>query len=265
MSTLLLSSRFAKSLLIFLVLLGVDCKAEDGFGTKAKKNLPMHDNSDTPGVQAEGIREVYQKDVTLVAANHDKRLEDQELGSERLNIDEDSVTRRVTGNERREIDNSAKDAKGRDAGVKEPTVSKESPRKNEAGEENKEGNSKKTTITSKAFSLNSKNRTFLYKGDVVVIQPDMKLTCKELIGAYGEDNKISKMEAIGDVVIYKENMVATGNRGVYVAKDRTLDLTESPSVTQDGSILRANKIRVFLETGLSQAVGEVRVDVIEDE
>lgn len=252
-----------KSLLIFLVLLGVDCRAEDGFGIKAKKNLAMHDNSDTPGVNADGIRKVYQKDLALVAANRDKQLEDQKLGSEGL--DRQINSGRVAEEAREGYESSGKDAnEGNKLGTV-PALVNESSANSPTRENSKENNLNKTTITSKAFSLNSKNRTFLYKGDVVVIQPDMKLTCKELLGAYGEDNKISKMEAIGDVVIYKEDMVATGNRGVYVAKDRTLDLTESPSVTQGGSILRANKIRVFLETGLSQAVGEVRVDVIEDE
>lgn len=121
-----------------------------------------------------------------------------------------------------------------------------------------------TTITSETLTLLAAERLFIYKGNVVVTQGDMKLTSKTLEGSYGTDNQIQRLIAKGDVTITKQEIEARGQQAVYDAPTATVLLTESPEVKQGESILTAERIRVFLQENRSQAEGGVRVTLVKN-
>ena len=124
-------------------------------------------------------------------------------------------------------------------------------------------NSEPTYIKSDTLTLRSGERVFVYSGNVEVKQGDMTLTSKELEGSYDENNKIQKLIAKTDVLILKgETIRATGQHAVYTAGKETLVLTENPELTQEGSVLTADSITIFLNEDRSVAEGEVRVKVV---
>lgn len=119
-----------------------------------------------------------------------------------------------------------------------------------------------TNITSDSLTFNAKNRVFAYQGNVQVTQGDMRLTSKTLEGSYSEKNELIKLVAKGDVFILKQDIQATGQIASYDAVASIVTLTENPQLQQKESILRADKIKIFLNENRSQAEGDVRVTFV---
>lgn len=121
-------------------------------------------------------------------------------------------------------------------------------------------NKEQTEITSDSLTLKAKKRLFVYTGNVHVTQGDLTITSDLLEGAYDINNKIQKLVAKKNVKITKgEGIKANSEKAVYVNKTETLELTENPSIDQDGSLLTADLIRIFLKEDRSEAEGTVRV------
>lgn len=119
-----------------------------------------------------------------------------------------------------------------------------------------------TNITSDALTFNAKDRVFAYQGNVQVTQGDMRLTSKTLEGTYNEKNELQKLVAKGDVLITKQDIQATGQIASYDAVAAIVTLTDNPQLQQKESILRADKIKIFLNENRSQAEGDVRVTFV---
>jgi lipopolysaccharide export system protein LptA len=119
-----------------------------------------------------------------------------------------------------------------------------------------------TNITSDSLTFNAKDRVFSYVGNVQVTQGDMRLTSKTLEGTYSEKNELLKLVAKGDVFISKQDIQATGQIASYDAVAAIVTLTENPQLQQKESILRADKIKIFLNENRSQAEGDVRVTFV---
>lgn len=120
-----------------------------------------------------------------------------------------------------------------------------------------------TYVSAEQLSVDNIKRVFEYSGDVEVIQADMLLTSRRLVGTYGEDNQIKTMTAYDDVMITKgEKIRASGNRADYDGISRTFVLTESPELQQEGSILTADRVKVLLDENRSLAEGNVRVKLV---
>ena len=123
-----------------------------------------------------------------------------------------------------------------------------------------------TYIKSDSLTLKSEERVFVYTGNVEVKQGDMTLTSDNLEGTYDKDNKIEKLTAFSNVVIIKgEDMRATSEKAIYEAKSETVVLTENPELQQNGSVLTADLIRIFLKENRSAAEGSVRVKLVKKE
>lgn len=118
-------------------------------------------------------------------------------------------------------------------------------------------------VKSDSLSLQSKERVFVYTGNVEVTQGDMVLNSDAVEGKYTEKNKIQSLTAKKNVVITRgEELKARGEQALYDAVAGTVTLTENPEVEQNGSILTADKITIFLADNRSVAEGDVRVKLI---
>lgn len=131
--------------------------------------------------------------------------------------------------------------------------------------DNKDFGKLPTNISSDTLTLHAKNRVFVYKGNVVVTQGDMKLTSNEIEGNYNEQNQIQKIVAKGDVVITKQDIEATSQRAIYDAVSSIVTLTDNPQLKQGESILIADRIKVLLNENRSLAEGNVRVTFVKKE
>ena len=129
------------------------------------------------------------------------------------------------------------------------------------------GNSKEPTfIESKNLTLDSEKRVFTYTGGVSVKQGEMTLKADSLQGTYTEANEIQKLEAHGNVDITKGlDMHATSEKAVYDTKNEIMTLTDNPEITQKGSTLSADIVKIFVKENKSVAEGSVRMKVIQTE
>ncbi len=122
-----------------------------------------------------------------------------------------------------------------------------------------------TYIKSDSLTVKSEERTFVYSGNVEVQQGDMTITSDFLDGFYDENNKIQQLVARANVVIIKgESIRAHGERATYESSTETVVLTENPELQQNGSVLSADLIRIFLKENRSTAEGAVRVKVVDE-
>ena len=145
-----------------------------------------------------------------------------------------------------------------------PLAATAAPKELGLGTKNEDFSKLPTFISSDTLSLNSKDRTFVYSGNVTVTQGDMTLTAQEMEGNYTEENRIQVITAKNQVTIVKgPGIRATGERAVYTADKGLLVLSENPAVDQQGSTLTADVIKIFLNENRSVAEGQVRVKLKE--
>ncbi|MCB0352759.1 MAG: hypothetical protein KDD64_04515 [Bdellovibrionales bacterium] len=123
-----------------------------------------------------------------------------------------------------------------------------------------------TYVSSKNLLLRSEKREITYSGNVEVLHKGMRLTCDELVAYYSEKNEIQKIVAEKNVFIEKGKEVqARSEKAVYEQATETVTLTENPEMVQNGSVLSADLIRIFLNEDRSVAEGAVRVKLLQTE
>lgn len=138
--------------------------------------------------------------------------------------------------------------------------------KKEEGLMNLDFSSAKTIIEAQKLLLFAKKREFTYTGEVDVEHGDLKLSCKKLRGTYTEKNEIDTLVATEEVFIEKgESIKASGNKAVFNSSEQTLRLTENPQLEQDGSLLSADEVIIYLKEDRSEAVGNVRVTILDSQ
>lgn len=121
-----------------------------------------------------------------------------------------------------------------------------------------------TIITSDLLDLDTKKREFVYTGNVIVIQDDLKITCEKLLGIYDANNEIKSLTALTNVVITKGvDIRALSQRADYDPKADMIKLTENPSLQRGGSELRSEIIKIFISTEKTVAEGRVQMKVLE--
>lgn len=120
-------------------------------------------------------------------------------------------------------------------------------------------------INSDNLSLDAAKRIFTYSGKVKLKRGDMEISSDKLIGEYGENNEIHTVTCDDNVIVTNgPGMRAKSEHAVYHVKQSVIELTEAPELFKDGSLLSADKIRIFVDQDKSEAEGNVRVKVIQD-
>lgn len=123
-----------------------------------------------------------------------------------------------------------------------------------------------TYIKANSLTLKGNERVFAYEGGVEVRQGDLTLTASALEGTYTEKNQIEKLTARDNVVIVKgETIRATAERALFENVTQIITLTDNPELQQEGSILTADVVKIFLQENRSVAEGNVRVKLVKKE
>jgi lipopolysaccharide transport protein LptA len=147
-----------------------------------------------------------------------------------------------------------------------PTLAQEAPPAESEGLMSLDFSAETTVIEADALTLQAKKRAFTYNGNVKVDHGDLKLTCKKLDGTYTEANEIDTLIATQDVYIEKGPTIkATGQRAVFNSIKQTLVLSENPELIQQGSILSADEVVIYLQEDRSEAIGNVRVTILDNQ
>ncbi|UWQ22034.1 lipopolysaccharide transport periplasmic protein LptA [Jannaschia sp. W003] len=97
-------------------------------------------------------------------------------------------------------------------------------------------------------------------GNVVIAQGDLRLSAERVDVFYsaGEEQRIDRLEAKGDVLIVAGEDAAEGETAVYQLGSAEILMTGDVVVTQGGATLAGDRLAVNLETGSGTVTGRVR-------
>lgn len=104
------------------------------------------------------------------------------------------------------------------------------------------------------FVADANAKTGVYTGNVIVHQGEVMLRAN-VMRALFVDNKPSRINAQGKVVIDAPSGVATGDNGVYDVTPRIITLTGNVVLTKDKNVMRGHLLVVNLITGIATLDG----------
>jgi lipopolysaccharide export system protein LptA len=125
---------------------------------------------------------------------------------------------------------------------------------------------KPVQIRAQSFEIRDKDKTATFSGNVQVVQGDTVIRCKTLVVTYvteagglraaqagpGGRTQISKLEALGGVVVTQQDQTATGDVGHFDLKTNIITLRGNVVVSQGGNVMRGDRLVVDLNTGISR-------------
>jgi len=128
-------------------------------------------------------------------------------------------------------------------------------------------------IQAAKLEVRDKQQIATFSGDVRVKQGDTDMRCRILKVYYerdkndgktkantvkaatpgpGGEQRIKRLEAIGNVVVTQKDQTASGKLGVFDMKSNTVTLTGDVIMTQGKNVLRGDKLVVNLTSGVSR-------------
>jgi len=126
-------------------------------------------------------------------------------------------------------------------------------------------------IKAQSFEVRDKDKKATFSGNVHVVQGDATIRCRTLIVSYSSDvgpsaltggriaqptaggkSQISKLEALGGVVVTQKDQTATGDAGVFDLNTKIITLTGHVVISQGGNVMRGDRMMVDLNSGVSR-------------
>jgi lipopolysaccharide export system protein LptA len=127
---------------------------------------------------------------------------------------------------------------------------------------------KPVQIKAQTFEVRDKDKIATFSGNVHVVQGDTTIRCKSLIVTYASDtveggaraaqpgpggkSQISKLEALGGVIVTQNDQTATGERGIFDLRTKIVTLIGNVVVSQGGNVMRGDRLVVDLNTNISR-------------
>ncbi len=120
-------------------------------------------------------------------------------------------------------------------------------------------------VTADSLSVNQKDGTALYTGNVIIAQGEMRLAAPRVLVVYSEAaQKIQRMEATGGVTMVSGTEAAEAERADYSLEKGVVIMTGNVLLTQGTSALTSQKMTVDLEAGTAQMSGRVKTVLNQD-
>ncbi len=126
------------------------------------------------------------------------------------------------------------------------------------------GNSRETSnlpvqVEADELSVNQKDGTATFTGDVRISQGEMLLSAPRVHVIYSEDNKkITRLLASGGVTIVNGPDAAEAQNADYDIDAGIVLLSGSVLLTQGGNVMKGEQIAINLDAGTAQVDGRVR-------
>lgn len=135
-------------------------------------------------------------------------------------------------------------------------------------------------IKAASLEVHDRDKVATFSGNVHLVQGDTTLRCKTLIVYYDADqtggpavksaapgptgsSQISKMKAMGGVIVTQKDQTAAGDSAIYDMKTNSVTLIAPAggfvAVTQGPNVARGPRLVVHLDTGVSHFEGGVEV------
>lgn len=102
-------------------------------------------------------------------------------------------------------------------------------------------------ITSRRMEADRMHERIVFSGDVTLKKEDITLTADSLIVFYDEATKgVREMEALGSVVVRRDNRVALAQRALYTSRDEKIVLTGDARIIENDNQLGGDRITLFV-------------------
>ncbi len=126
-------------------------------------------------------------------------------------------------------------------------------------------------IKAQSFEVRDRDKKATFSGNVQVLQGDAIIRCRTLIVTYSSDtgpaalssgriaqstaggkSQISKLEALGGVIVTQKDQTATGDTGIFDMNTKIITLTGHVVISQGGNVMRGDRMMVDLNSGVSR-------------
>lgn len=116
-------------------------------------------------------------------------------------------------------------------------------------------------IESDELEIRQKENIAIFTGRVIVVQGTMELKCARLVVKYhmvGKEGQrkreIKRLDATGGVVVTDETQSATSDWATMDALKNVIVMGDSVVISQEGNVIRGNKVLIDLNTGYSRII-----------
>ena len=94
-------------------------------------------------------------------------------------------------------------------------------------------------------------------GNAKAIQGQTTIKANKITAILSEDNsqQIKELQAIGNVVFFKDKQLATGDKATYYLNQSKVIITGSVELKRDGNIIKGEKLIIDFLSGLSKMEG----------
>ena len=99
-----------------------------------------------------------------------------------------------------------------------------------------------TVITSDSLLFDYGQQFAIFKGNVVVIDPGLRLTGEELTVYFDENDDVERIVSKGSVVIQMEEINSRSGMATYNVPEGQIILEDKPQVSRGRSVLQAERI-----------------------
>lgn len=137
------------------------------------------------------------------------------------------------------------------------------------------GNDAPIAIEADELEVKDRENRAVFSGNVTVTQGDSSLRASRLTVVYAgsaaeaatapstpQDQRISRLEASGTVLVAAGNQAASGDEGTVDFDARTLSLTGDVTLSQDENVITGDALTVDLATGIARVTSTGRVRVL---
>ena len=102
-----------------------------------------------------------------------------------------------------------------------------------------------TVITSERLTFDYQRQFALFEGNVVVVDPQMRILADKMTVLFDEGNKAKSIKAEGEVYIIQEEKKAKAEKADYDVATGTIVLTGKPQITQGKDVVTGETITFF--------------------
>lgn len=105
-----------------------------------------------------------------------------------------------------------------------------------------------TIITADSMDYDAEMRVATFIGNVVVVDPSVRVQSDRMVVLFDEDKKISRINAEGKVSFRQEDKTTLSDRAVYTPANGEVVLTGNPLVATPNGVVRGEKVTFYRDT-----------------
>ena len=118
-------------------------------------------------------------------------------------------------------------------------------------------------IISNKFSIDRDNRVSIFTGEVYAYEKNLEIWADEITLKFKKDeDKIQELLAVNKVKIVKQDITATGSRGIYYPLEEKLQLYDDVEVLENNNSIKCDELILDIKnsTSIMKSVSNNRVE-----